>query len=218
MMTLTTQQDVLKRARKGDAEWKKAVVFATYQPCLYLNEESEQKIKKKSIYIDDISLEELSDGIIKMKPRKRNVKKRGKASKTLAKTQGKRIALPKKKRVIRAKKTTAVKRKKPATATISANKAVSKEAQKVGNSSSFTSWLKTTKSSKVKTAKKTSLKSKIKKSTQSNQLLLTEPIADQLAEQGYYKQAIRMYEQLRLIIPEKSSYFAALISKLKKEI
>ena len=217
-MTLTTQQNVLKLAHTGEAAWNKAVVFATYQPALYQNELSEQKIRKKSAFIDSINLEELSDGIIKLKPKSKSVKKRKTSGSVGVKKTTKRLPKPAKARVIRAKKTTPVKKKKSSTATVIASETISHKAQASGKSSSFTSWLKGTRSAKAKAPKKTSLSSKIKKSTKPNQLLVTEPIAEQLARQGYNDQAIKMYEQLRLIIPEKSSYFAALISKLKKEI
>lgn len=45
----------------------------------------------------------------------------------------------------------------------------------------------------------------------------TETLAGIYAEQGYYAQAIHIYEKLILAYPEKNTYFAALIEKLKTE-
>ncbi|MCB0635863.1 MAG: hypothetical protein KDC54_04570, partial [Lewinella sp.] len=46
--------------------------------------------------------------------------------------------------------------------------------------------------------------------------LATETLARLLAEQGKKRKAIRMYEQLILLFPEKSRYFAAVIEELKQ--
>ena len=45
----------------------------------------------------------------------------------------------------------------------------------------------------------------------------TETLAQIYAEQGYYAHAIHIYEKLILAYPEKNTYFAALIEKLKTE-
>lgn len=46
----------------------------------------------------------------------------------------------------------------------------------------------------------------------------TETLAQIYAEQGYYEQAMEIYSKLILAYPEKNTYFAALIEKLKEEI
>lgn len=54
------------------------------------------------------------------------------------------------------------------------------------------------------------------KSDQINAQIASESLAELYVEQGYKKRAIAMYEKLRLIIPEKSAYFAAQIQKIKE--
>jgi tetratricopeptide (TPR) repeat protein len=56
-----------------------------------------------------------------------------------------------------------------------------------------------------------------KKSDNLPQGLVTETLASVYMQQGNYSGAIRIYENLILKIPQKSTYFAALIEKLKKE-
>ena len=46
--------------------------------------------------------------------------------------------------------------------------------------------------------------------------LISEPLASLLARQGQRKKAIAMYEQLMLLFPEKSGFFAAKIEELKE--
>lgn len=46
----------------------------------------------------------------------------------------------------------------------------------------------------------------------------TETLAKLLERQGNFEKAIKMYEQLSLLYPEKNRYFAATIEKLKKNI
>ncbi|MBT8221435.1 MAG: hypothetical protein KJP00_16525, partial [Bacteroidia bacterium] len=45
--------------------------------------------------------------------------------------------------------------------------------------------------------------------------VITETLAEVLANQGQYQRAIAMYEKLSLIFPEKSAFFAARIENLK---
>ncbi len=47
--------------------------------------------------------------------------------------------------------------------------------------------------------------------------LVSEPLAELLANQGHAEDAIEMYEKLSLIFPEKSVYFAAKIEKIKNK-
>ncbi|MEZ4887325.1 MAG: hypothetical protein R3E32_21515 [Chitinophagales bacterium] len=46
----------------------------------------------------------------------------------------------------------------------------------------------------------------------------TESMAEIYAQQGYYKRAVKIYEQLSLKYPEKSSYFAGKIVELQKKL
>lgn len=58
----------------------------------------------------------------------------------------------------------------------------------------------------------------VEKSISESNDIATETLAELLAQQGRYKKAIQMYERLRLLFPEKSSFFADKIEKLKENI
>lgn len=45
----------------------------------------------------------------------------------------------------------------------------------------------------------------------------TETLAGIYAEQGYYEEAIKVYAKLILLYPEKSTYFATLVNKIKSK-
>lgn len=51
----------------------------------------------------------------------------------------------------------------------------------------------------------------------SHQMIVSETLAELLAEQGETQKSIEMYERLKLFFPEKSTYFAAIIEKLKNK-
>jgi len=72
------------------------------------------------------------------------------------------------------------------------------------------------KAKKAKAIKKAVLKA-AEESVKKRDVIISETLADLLAGQGYDKRAKKMYKQLSLIFPEKSSYFAAKIKKLKKK-
>ncbi|MBT8231511.1 MAG: hypothetical protein HKO66_02675 [Saprospiraceae bacterium] len=69
-----------------------------------------------------------------------------------------------------------------------------------------------------KSKRKAALKAKISKSIVKKDDIATQTLAELYAEQGYIRKAIDIYERLSLKNPKKSSFFAALIEKLKKEI
>jgi len=71
---------------------------------------------------------------------------------------------------------------------------------------------------KDKKLKKKELMGDIELSVQKSDRLISESLAIILKNQGRYEQAVTMYEQLILNIPEKSSYFAAQIDEIKKLI
>lgn len=65
-------------------------------------------------------------------------------------------------------------------------------------------------------AKEDPIKAIVHKSVADNEGLASETLADLLARQGAVERAVKMYERLILIFPEKSTYFAAKIEQLKK--
>jgi hypothetical protein len=68
---------------------------------------------------------------------------------------------------------------------------------------------------KKKLKKKDKLEEEIFSSLEFSDDVASETYAALLAKQGHYELSERIYERLRLIYPEKSSYFAGLIKKLK---
>ncbi len=68
---------------------------------------------------------------------------------------------------------------------------------------------------KKKLKKKAKLEEEIFSSLEFSDDVASETYAALLAKQGHFELSERIYERLRLIYPEKSSYFAGLIKKLK---
>ncbi len=84
---------------------------------------------------------------------------------------------------------------------------------------SFTQWLKTMKRINYQTGQISNdplVEAQASASLQAKEVL-TEAMAEVLAQQGMTKQAIAVYEKLSLLHPEKSVFFAARIEKLKAE-
>ncbi|MGK0314557.1 MAG: hypothetical protein ACI86M_000777 [Saprospiraceae bacterium] len=54
-------------------------------------------------------------------------------------------------------------------------------------------------------------------SVKKSEMILSEPLANIMAAQGHTKKASKMYKQLGLIFPEKSSYFVSKIENLKNK-
>jgi len=61
------------------------------------------------------------------------------------------------------------------------------------------------------------IKNNIEQSIQDKEEVYSEALAELYAQQGHHKKALKMYQKLSLINPEKSSFFAPLIEKLKKK-
>ena len=95
--------------------------------------------------------------------------------------------------------------------------AIAKPLKKAKKASKFSN-KKKVKSEKKLNTKKKALKQKISTSIMSKEDIATKTLAQLYAEQGYNKKAITIYERLSLKNPEKSSFFADQIEKLKKEI
>ncbi len=73
------------------------------------------------------------------------------------------------------------------------------------------------KKKKKSSIKNSQLLSKIKKSIKGKKNPASESLAELYLTQGHPKKAIKTYEKLSLINPEKSDYFAARIDELKKK-
>lgn len=91
--------------------------------------------------------------------------------------------------------------------------------------SAFDSWskyeppqlnIKTGKKESPKPHKEKDVAKMVEQSVQEKEGLVSETLAAILARQGQTEKAIKMYERLILLFPEKSAYFAAQISKLKR--
>lgn len=76
---------------------------------------------------------------------------------------------------------------------------------------------KSNKGNKAKKDKKSIVLKTAAESVKKRDVIISETLADILAAQGHSKKARKMYKQLSLIFPEKSTIFAAKIKKLKKK-
>ncbi|MEO1627652.1 MAG: hypothetical protein AAFV25_21045 [Bacteroidota bacterium] len=74
---------------------------------------------------------------------------------------------------------------------------------------------KTPSAPKPKLSKKKQTRSFANRSLEENAEIVSETLAEILAKQGNFEKAIEMYERLSLIFPEKSTFFAERIKKLK---
>ena len=71
---------------------------------------------------------------------------------------------------------------------------------------------------KVKKKKKESPKTIARESLRDNPDVATQTLAKLLEDQGHYRRAVLMYEQLSLQMPEKSNFFAAKIEALLSKV
>ena len=118
------------------------------------------------------------------------------------------------------KETQEKKKKKKKKKKKSQQKRKKKKKKKVREESEVTSDLVERYKEKRKKEKKAKKKKKKKRSWKKDSLmpdeaLVSEALAELLAKQGHTKRAVQMYEKLRLIIPEKSVFFAQKIAALQ---
>ena len=73
------------------------------------------------------------------------------------------------------------------------------------------------KSSKKKKKKKDKMPTNAKESLKETDIIASETLAELLVKQGRNKKAIKVYERLCLIFPQKSNYFAQIIKNLKEK-
>ena len=82
----------------------------------------------------------------------------------------------------------------------------------------FEEWLKDPLLMRQKNNTQDKIKETIKKSTEDNDYLTTETLANLYIDQGHYKRAIQAYEILCLKYPKKSGFFANQIQNLKNKL
>ena len=100
----------------------------------------------------------------------------------------------------------------------------SEERENLETKKSFDNWVrkkdaefKKKKSSKKKKKKKDKMPLNAKESLKETDIMASETLAELLINQGRNKKAIKVYERLCLIFPEKSNYFAQIIKNLKEK-
>lgn len=156
------------------------------------------------------------------------------STKTKAITAKKQSSSPVKKAAPVAKKAAPVKTNKTKPVKVAESKAkapVRKQSSKIKSIQldEFTLWLnslkgetetptKTVKRRKPTKRKKDKIQNIIDSSIQERKEIATESLAKLYESQEYYQKAIDVYEELRLKFPEKSSFFASQIEKLKDKI
>lgn len=173
---------------------------------------------------------------VKEKVRKKNKKKKGIKS---AKTDSPKSVilhitpdtLSEEKPKEKEKKKTAKKKKKKSTSMVMVSSETSAYTQwllslRMANSGDipYIDWSENSERELKKKPKKQRLKKDAKiramaeRSVQEREEIVSEALADLLLAQGHNKKAKKMYKQLSLIFPEKSSFFAAKIDQIKKNI
>ncbi len=107
-----------------------------------------------------------------------------------------------------------------------------KKSERISGHSEFSAWLigrkqlpgveipekKSKKKKKRKKKTKTALDKSIHGSIREKEEITSEALAKLYAAQGHHKKALKMYEKLSLINPQKSGFFAPLIENLKNKL
>jgi hypothetical protein len=188
---------------------------------------SEQKVPL--ISLDDLT----ENALVQIKKKKKKSKKKNKLQKLKDKKKGKKKKGDSSKKEKLVKKDSKPKERKSK----DAKKVTGKESKKISSKnlkkakkkkkgkedyltpkSDYAKWLlaqKQISDKGKKRKKKTKTVEKAMESVKKKRGVVSEPLAELLAAQGHYNQAKAMYQELSLIFPEKSTYFAAQIEKIE---